>query len=375
MYIPQEQIKSKSTLGFTLLVAVAVRVSALVLAAGAAHAQLPDLSGDVSVRDLDPRRGSAAFQSCSNEAVTTDWPKPRDFVRQVVRDNPSANGAERPSLYVHARFAADAYTVYEAFADGRDPSSVFPHEALELRGFIYGQPGLYTERRGYRPDGRTLYGFVADDPDKEFTYVVLRGTMEPEEWARNAQVIQTPFHISFRARAIAAVHSGFKAIYDSLEVELGDEAKSFRDGMKAGDLGPLPIVFVGHSLGGALVSLAAVEAAHKDWIERDSIHLITLASPRVGNRGFRRLARKVGRIDRVCNMSDLVPHVPTTTKRQDYVHIGSVVRYSSFDEEEALQTEFDGQGDAIGCWHNTDVYLWMLDHGHDGRGNMVCWHQ
>ncbi len=68
------------------------------------------------------------------------------------------------------------------------------------------------------------------------------------------------------------------------------------------------MLFTGHSLGGALCTLCAVDVAllHPDW----EVTMISFGSPRVGNHGFARLFDKMcPDAFRICNDCDLITSV------------------------------------------------------------------
>uniref|UniRef100_A0A915PMH3 Fungal lipase-like domain-containing protein n=1 Tax=Setaria digitata TaxID=48799 RepID=A0A915PMH3_9BILA len=70
-----------------------------------------------------------------------------------------------------------------------------------------------------------------------------------------------------------------------------------------------PILFTGHSLGGALASLASSHFAY--FTPRSDIRLVTFGQPRTGNRGYA-LAHDilVPKSFRIVHRGDLVPHLP-----------------------------------------------------------------
>jgi Lipase (class 3) len=298
--------------------------------------------------------------TCPN-ALTLDLrPDPERDPARVREIAPRAGANTSAELYNHARYARLAYEVYEAFDAGQDPRGAFTSSTLQLVTLIYGDPGPNTER-GPRPPGRTrtLYGFVADERATGRRYVVFRGTQQPAEWVRNAQAGQRPYPSGTSARNAAAhVHAGFLQIFDSLQLDAGAGATSFSPALRNLVAGR-ETIFVGHSLGSALATLAGVEASRRSPQSAARLRIVTLASPRVGDAGFAALARAVGRIDRVCNLVDIVTAVPPSTPQLNYVHVGTPYRVSSFDWP-ALANNLDRAGDQILCWHGDQSYAFML---------------
>lgn len=304
--------------------------------------------------------------SCPDAATLSLRPDPdRDPVR-IRTIAPGAGAVTSTEIYAHARFADLGYRLYAAFDAGQDPRTAFTEPGLTLVSLIYGTPGPNTER-GPRPARtRTLYGVIADERASGRRYIIFRGTQEPAEWARNAQAGQRPFAAGSGAR----VHAGFMAIYDSLEIEDASGVTPFARSLPALVAGRQTVI-VGHSLGGALATLAGVDASLRAPAEAARLRVVTLASPRVGDPGFAALASRVGRIDRVCNLVDVVPSVPPSTRQVTYVHVGRAHRVSSFDWP-TLANDLSRPTDQLGCWHNHLAYGLMLNPAHRDRTPAQC---
>lgn len=284
---------------------------------------------------------------------------------------PSAGTATSADLAAHARFSAMSYAMYEAFNTGADPASKLTSDLTPV-ALIYGAPGLDDLRlRPNAPSSRTFYGFVADEPASGRRLVVIRGTLQPVEWARDSQAGLRPFVSSHLNRPLlgaaanvlskAWVHAGFLKIFASLEIT------SLTDGKRTNLADALPalvsgrrVTFIGHSLGAAVATLAGVEATRRSPADAANMRIITYASPRVGNAGFAQLAKAVGRIDRVCSVVDAVPMLPTSTRALLYIHVGNVFKVSPFDWPD-LDNDLKRVGGQITCWHGIDQYAYMLE--------------
>lgn len=287
------------------------------------------------------------------------------------KQRPSAGSATSADLADHARFAAMSYDMYEAYAAGADTVSKLTRGLVPV-GMIYGEPGL--DDRLLRPDtqsSRTFYGFVADEPASARCFIVIRGTLEPVEWARDSQAGLRPFVSEKLDRPLlgapenllakAWVHAGFLKIFASLEIAPVPEGKrsNFADALPALVSGR-QVTFIGHSLGAAVATLAGVEAARRSPTDAAQLRIITYASPRVGNTGFAELAKAVGRIDRVCSVVDPVPMLPTSTRAMLYVHVGAAFRLSPFDWPD-LNNNVGRPVDQVTCWHGIPQYAYMLE--------------
>ena len=284
---------------------------------------------------------------------------------------PSAGAVTSADLAAHARLSVMSYAMYDAFVAGLDPLDEL---AANLRpiALIYGDPGFDQRHNRQRArDTRTFYGVVADDPSTNRRLIVLRGTLQPNEWLRNLQARLRPFLRSQfrrrfpsgarRFRNRARVHNGFLQIFSSLETtRIADGARQPLADTLEELVAGREVTFVGHSLGGALATLAGVDAARLSRADAQDMRVVTFASPRVGNKGFAALAQAVGRIDRVCNVVDLVPAVPPSTRLAPYVHVGKVFRISSFDWPE-LENWHKRPGKQVTCWHSISAYAFMTD--------------
>jgi hypothetical protein len=86
---------------------------------------------------------------------------------------------------------------------------------------------------------------------------------------------------------------------------------------KASDPSIKQIIFVGHSLGGAMSSIAALDLVRSGVIKKTSISpvLITYGQPRTGNYAFaNEVFKNVPVILRYTNQKDIVPTIPTCVK-------------------------------------------------------------
>lgn len=152
-------------------------------------------------------------------------------------------------------------------------------------------------------DGLECYVASAD----QFVIVAFRGT-EPDDWRDlldNVQAILIPWD-----RPGTNVHSGFKQslerVWRRLEGRLDALSASRR------------VWFTGHSLGGALATLAA------DRFSK-SAGICTIGSPRVGDSAFARGfdARFRSHALRYVNDADIVTHVPPPVLLP-YKHVGGL---------------------------------------------------
>ncbi|KAM7261367.1 hypothetical protein ACFE04_008734 [Oxalis oulophora] len=150
------------------------------------------------------------------------------------------------------------------------------------------------------------------------------------------------------------VHSGFLSAYDSVRIRiisLIKQAIGFTDDFTEPSY-KWHVYITGHSLGGALATLLALELSSSKMAKCGAI-LVTMynfGSPRVGNRRFAELYNeKVKDSWRVVNHRDIIPTVP---RLMGYCHVAQPVYLSArvprdnLDNMELLEDGY--QGDVIG---------------------------
>jgi triacylglycerol lipase len=128
--------------------------------------------------------------------------------------------------------------------------------------------------------------------------IAFRGTDSFLDWLADAHYAQTAF--PFAAAAVQA-HKGFTEVYQSCRQQV----------VAAVNAAPaaLPLYVTGHSLGGGLATLAALDIAANTTFADPVVY--TIASPRVGDPSFAgRFNALVATCWRVLNTLDLVPLLP-----------------------------------------------------------------
>jgi triacylglycerol lipase len=166
-----------------------------------------------------------------------------------------------------------------------------------------------------------VFGFVATGKfiqgvERE-TFICFRGTHFLEEWIKDADLPMMDYR--FRPSSGRA-HIGFQAVYETIRDSV---LKSLE---KAGKL---PLTIVGHSLGGALATICALDTAISDFAIAPP-QIFPIASPRVGDGEFRNeFDVQLPNCIRIVNKPDIVPNVPLPLPRLpppfpqlDYRHVG-----------------------------------------------------
>lgn len=146
------------------------------------------------------------------------------------------------------------------------------------------------------------FGFVARKGTDVF--VCIRGTLFLSDWLHNVDLPLEKYR--FRAGS-GQVHMGFQAIYKTIRQSILDALPK---------VGMLSLTLIGHSLGGALMTLCALDEA----MPVPSMAL-SFASPRTGDADFKDTFNSLvpGYI-RVVNKPDIAPHLPLPI---GYRHVGT----------------------------------------------------
>ncbi|MEL6601963.1 MAG: lipase family protein [Cyanobacteria bacterium J06614_10] len=170
------------------------------------------------------------------------------------------------------------------------------------------------------------YMFRTDD----FMVLAFRGSQEPKDWLTNVTTQLRNFTIrkdgvtsisSYKGR----VHTGFFLAWSIIEKSvLAQIARWQQDLAERGQSLP-PLYITGHSLGGALATMAAA-ALSDNGVAVAGVY--TFGQPRVGDRTFAsQLNTHIkGKVFRFVNNNDIVPHVPppfsVLNPTRFYGHVG-----------------------------------------------------
>jgi hypothetical protein len=155
------------------------------------------------------------------------------------------------------------------------------------------------------------FGFIVRETASGAVLISIRGTLVVEEWLRDFTAIPADYSL---VPHFGTVHLGFRLVYASV-----------RDSIRQGLTGVAPntrITVVGHSLGGAMATLAVPDI--KINMTRDQVDLCTFGGPRVGKPDFRESFNdEITRCFRVTNQFDIVPHIPTILT--GWLHVGEEI--------------------------------------------------
>lgn len=144
------------------------------------------------------------------------------------------------------------------------------------------------------------HGYVGYFPDQKSIYVVFRGSTSTTNWITNLDSLTTPYPSCENC----AVHEGFSFAFSQVRDSMYSFVKDLLQKFPT-----YKLIVAGHSLGGALATLAAADMALSEkW---ENVQLVTFGSPRVGNEAFATIvSNSLPNTVRVTHYRDPAPHVP-----------------------------------------------------------------
>jgi len=198
-------------------------------------------------------------------------------------------------------------------------------------------------------------GVIAVSEAAADVIVAFRGTQTAFEWLHDAEF----FHAEYPfVPSGGRTEFGFTMLYASCKTGTDDSSPRVADALKAYAPGR-SVQITGHSLGAALATLLAPEAALtlRDLVRKDSagrplLSVLTLGSPLVGDKTF------AGMFDallpnswRVANRPDIAPQLPPPFA--GYAHVAAEFPVNSG----SLTRQ------SLACWHALETYLYLLSPG------------
>lgn len=226
-----------------------------------------------------------------------------------------------------------------------------------------------------------LQGFVGWSDTLNGIVIAFRGTDSHSyyNWVENMRTWRTDLSLAYEGMPKhALVHGGFFYSYNNSFLA-GNVSKAvssivrrqelhprgrgggsgggwdaMRKGLGGADIGPAPTIFVsGHSLGGALATVCAMEL--KMTLKLPDVRLITFGSPRVGNQVFATwYGEYIAPHWRFTHNRDMVPSVPPGY--MGFSHIAQEIWVVDIVPGKTLVGICDGSGEDPKC-HNSVCHL------------------
>lgn len=142
-------------------------------------------------------------------------------------------------------------------------------------------------------------GFTGYIPSTNQIIVAFRGSTDIKNWITNLNTVSTSYPFCNGCQ----VHQGFYATYNGVSSLVKSQVEKLMTLFTSAK-----IVFTGHSLGGALAVLCALDL-HRTYNKFD--HLTTFGQPRVGNDKLAAyITQQLPNTFRVINYADTVVHAP-----------------------------------------------------------------
>lgn len=167
---------------------------------------------------------------------------------------------------------------------------------------------LSTDMNPERGDHRVSIGLIWQANGTGDVVISIRGTSGIEEWIHDAEFLSVtcPF-------LVGAGHTedGFTAMYESIRTSVAPGALNVPRALATLPFAPAAtsITISGHSLGGALATLMALDVAANTSFKQPTVY--TFASPRTGDTDFASTYNQVVKNSfRIANRIDLVPKLP-----------------------------------------------------------------
>jgi predicted lipase len=174
-------------------------------------------------------------------------------------------------------------------------------------------------------------------------YIVFRGSDKSIDWISNFQLRQQIYPYA-DGNSEVKFHQGFMTAYFAVRQALLDAMDKF-EGQR--------VIVTGHSLGGALATIAALDLQYNLGSKHDlSFEVYTFGAPRVGNRAM--VESYNGRIpnsDRLIYGWDIVTRVPRTW--QGFDHVEKATQLGSRWTWQVLSRRFND--------HSLDAYIAGLE--------------
>lgn len=153
-------------------------------------------------------------------------------------------------------------------------------------------------------------GYVGYSDSANTILVSFRGSSNIPNWIENLNFEKVPYIFCLRCE----VHAGFMAAYAAIASTLTSRVKDILSAHPTASL-----LTTGHSLGGALAMIAALEL--KRLYNPSSVEVHSFGAPRIGNANLaRHINNKIPNIYRLVHNKDLVPHLPPDLPEFEYHH-------------------------------------------------------
>eukprot|EP00735_Rhodelphis_limneticus_P000913 TRINITY_DN1144_c0_g1::TRINITY_DN1144_c0_g1_i1::g.17216::m.17216 TRINITY_DN1144_c0_g1::TRINITY_DN1144_c0_g1_i1::g.17216 ORF type:complete len:287 (+),score=77.73,sp/P19515/LIP_RHIMI/32.71/2e-30,Lipase_3/PF01764.20/1.5e-32,DUF2974/PF11187.3/5.9e-06,Abhydrolase_6/PF12697.2/2.1e-05,PGAP1/PF07819.8/3.6e-05,Abhydrolase_5/PF12695.2/3.5e-05,Thioesterase/PF00975.15/0.00011,Abhydrolase_3/PF07859.8/0.0046,AXE1/PF05448.7/0.015,Abhydrolase_1/PF00561.15/0.015,Abhydrolase_8/PF06259.7/36,Abhydrolase_8/PF06259. len=203
----------------------------------------------------------------------------------------------------------------------------------------------FTLQSNFYDVSHDAFGYVGVDQNTRNVIIAFKGSSTLRNWMDNLKISQVE---RYEGIEDAMVHKGFLEAYQSIEAKM----YSALDGI----WGPKRIIVVGHSLGGALATLAAVDLHQRGYFVEA---LYTFGCPRVGNYEFTQYMSSWTQAWRIVNKGDIVVSLPPAG--MNFHHFPTEIWYDTDDSYYVC----DNSGEDPSCYNSLPVIsLSVVDHSY-----------
>ncbi|CAJ0871116.1 8252_t:CDS:2 [Entrophospora sp. SA101] len=158
--------------------------------------------------------------------------------------------------------------------------------------------------------------FIAKDSTSKQLIVSYRGTVRTSfrNILTDGSLVLRPYPPAPNAK----VHTGFFKAFLESRKDVIEEVTNFMETNP-----DFKVVLTGHSLGGAIATLTALDLVqnNKKLVSEENLFIFTYGLPRIGNQEFANFVDSQLKLNRIVNFEDAVPRLPP--KFLDYKHSGS----------------------------------------------------
>jgi predicted lipase len=212
---------------------------------------------------------------------------------------------------------------------------------------------LSTDINPSRSDDEVSIGLICQADKTGDVVIAIRGTEGILEWIHDAEFLQVPCPFLFGA---GHTEDGFTAMYESLRTGAAPNSPAVVNALAKLSF-PRPVSSVticGHSLGGALATLLALDVAANTAFTNPAVY--TFGSPRTGDSLFASTYDQVVTNSyRIANRVDIVPTLPPPI---DYEHVLNPYELNPIrllPPPPKVLVKFNP-----GCEHSLITYLYLL---------------
>jgi len=237
---------------------------------------------------------------------------------------------------------------YDVFAD---QPAVTP--GFDVLAAIFAND-LATDMNPERGKQRVSIGLILQGQGSGDAVVAIRGTEGIKEWVQDGNFGTTPFE---RVAGSGCTEDGFTAMYESMTVKLPTGELPVVNALAQipwKKPGVTSLTICGHSLGGSLATLFALDVAANAAAPFNTPTVYTYASPRTGNHDFVvKYHQTIASTYRLVDNVDLVPQLPGIFP---YRHVTDAI---GMDSMTLIPPRVMLQPNPL-CWHIMSSYMYLM---------------